>query len=172
MRHNGFVLGQLVQSRSQAINYLLGIGPMADGDFSPQAYENMKVVAGWMATNGAAVRGTKPLPSGESASVPATAKGGTRYLFALPQFKDGGSFAKDYLPPTDRTLALKGISNKPSSVQLLGDGRALEFEFADGALAVKLPAGRRSELVDVVQIELSTEAQPAAAAESASNQRR
>ncbi|MEA2734057.1 MAG: alpha-L-fucosidase [Humisphaera sp.] len=170
MRHNGFVLGQLVQSRSQAINYLLGIGPMKTGELSPQAYENMKVLAGWMEKNGASIRGTKPLPSGETASVPATAKGTARYLFAIPQFKEGGSFAKDYLPPQDTTLTLSGISAKPAAVRLLGDAAALEFAFADNAITVKLPASKRTNLVDVVHVELSNEAQPAAsAAEAASN---
>ena len=70
---------------------------MANGDFSPQAYENMKVVAGWMAKNGASIRGTKPLPVGrDGLACRRAAKGATRYLFAIPQFKDGGSFAKDY----------------------------------------------------------------------------
>jgi alpha-L-fucosidase len=165
MRHNGFVLGQLVKSRSQAINYLLGIGPMANGDFSPQAYENMKVVAGWMTKNGTSIRGAKPLPSGESASVPATAQGSTRYLFAIPQFKDNGSAAKDLLPPQDLMLTLMGLTaTKDVSATLLGDGSALEFEVADGAVTVKLPASKRTELVDVVRVNFAGDAQPAAAA--------
>ena len=45
-RANGFVLGQLAQSRSLGINYLLGVGPMASGDLEPAAYANMAVVAG------------------------------------------------------------------------------------------------------------------------------
>jgi alpha-L-fucosidase len=153
-----------VQCRSQAVNYLLGIGPMSNGDLSPQAYENMKVVAGWMEKNGASVKGTKPLPSGESASVPATSHGSTRYLFAVPQFKDGGSYAKDYIPPTNAILTLKGISAKPSAVTLLGDDSALEFSYADDAVSIKLPKSKRTELVDVVRVEPSGEAQPAAAA--------
>src|SRR4029079_19609874 len=84
-RSDGYVLGQFVTSRSLGINYLLGVGPMSTGEFTPEIYQNMDVVAGWMKQNGAAVRGTKPLPSDESASVPATASGQTRYLFLLPK---------------------------------------------------------------------------------------
>jgi hypothetical protein len=141
---------------------------MSNGDLSPQAYENMKVVAGWMARNGASIEGTKPLPSGESASVPATSKGSARYLFAGPQFRNDGSYAKDYIPPTDMKVTLARISAKPSAVRLLGDGGALDFTASDNVVSVQLPAARRSELVDVVQIELSREAEPAAAAADSS----
>src|SRR6185295_10377595 len=72
-RANGYVLGQLAQSRSLGINYLLGIGPMASGDLEPAAYANMAVVADWMKVNGIAVKNATPLPDGERASVPATA---------------------------------------------------------------------------------------------------
>jgi alpha-L-fucosidase len=106
--------------------------------------------------------------------VPATAKGATRYLFAIPQFKDGGSFAKDYMPPTDTTLTLTGISAKPSAVHLLGDGSALEFAYADNVVSVQLPKSKRTELVDVVQVDLTNEAQPSAAVatESSANPQR
>jgi alpha-L-fucosidase len=154
-KQNGYVLGQLARCRSQAINYLLGIGPTKTGALSEQARENMKVVAGWMDKNGASLRGTKPLPKGEKANVPAAANGSTRYLFAVPQFKDGGSYPKDYVPPTDTTLTLSGISVKPTSVQLLADGSPLEFQVTGDTVTVQLPAAKRSELVDVVHIDLS-----------------
>jgi alpha-L-fucosidase len=80
----------------------------------------MAVVADWMKRDGGAVRGTKPLPSGETASVPATASATTRYLFLLPQFKDGGVDDKDFLPSIDTTVTLTGIS-RPMAVRLRED---------------------------------------------------
>jgi alpha-L-fucosidase len=150
-RAPGYVLGQLAKCRSLHVNYLLGVGPMATGEFCDGIYQNMAIVAGWMKKNGASVKGTQPLPTGESASVPATASANERFLFALPEFKSGGAYEKDLLPATDLTLSLKGV-NKPASVQLLGDGSPLEFAYADRTVTVKLPASKRSHLVDVVQI--------------------
>ena len=72
-RSNGFVLGQLVTSRSVGVNYLLGVGPMSSGEFCDDIYKNMSVVAVWMKANGESIHGTKPLPKGESATVPAVA---------------------------------------------------------------------------------------------------
>jgi alpha-L-fucosidase len=154
-KSNGYVLGQLARSRSLGINYLLGIGPKADGDLSSGAYENMAAVAEWMKKNGASVHGAKPLPPSESASVPATAAGTTRYLFAIPKFQSDGNLDKDILPAQDETLTLKGLTAKPSSVKLLGDGSDLKFEISKGVVSIQLPAAQRTRLVDVVQIDVS-----------------
>src|SRR6185295_18800169 len=91
-RANGFVLGELATCRSLGLNYLLGVGPMASGEFCDDIYKNMSVVAGWMKANSESIRGTKPLSGGESASVPAVASGSARYLFALPKFKNNGQY--------------------------------------------------------------------------------
>jgi alpha-L-fucosidase len=152
-RSDAFVLGQLAKSRSLAVNYLLGVGPMCSGEMCEGVYENMAVVAGWMKNNAPSVKGTKPLPSNESASVPATSSGQTRYLFAIPEFRNGGMYDRDMIPPTDETLTLKGVP-KPASVKLLGDGSALQFDYTDGTVTIHVPATKRTKLVDVVQVNL------------------
>ena len=150
-RANGYVLGQLAQSRALGINYLLGIGPMASGDLEPAAYANMAVVADWMKVNGAAIKKAAPLPDGEKASVPATAAGATRYLFALPAFQGTSVYEKDRVPPVNETLTLRG-GPAPSRVRLLRDGTSLNYTYTGGVLTVELPASARTALVDVVQV--------------------
>jgi alpha-L-fucosidase len=152
-RANGYVLGQLARARSLGVNYLLGIGPGPGGDLEPAAYANMAIVADWMKSNGAAIKGAAPLPDGERASVPATADDHTRYLFALPAFAGDSAYEEDLRPPGDATLTLHG-SPRPASVTLMRDGSALPYTFADGALAVTLPAAKRTTLVDVVRVAL------------------
>lgn len=153
-RAPGYVLAQFVKCRSLHINYLLGVGPTASGDFCEGIYKNLSVVAEWMQTNGAAVKGTQPLPPGESASVPATAVASTRYLFLLPEFEDDGAYEKELLAPTDSIPKMKGVG-KPTAVKLLGDAKALDFDYTLEGVAIKVPANRRTKLVDVVQIQLS-----------------
>jgi alpha-L-fucosidase len=154
-RAPGYVLGQLATSRSLGVNYLLGVGPMSSGEFCDGIYKNMDAISEWMKRNGAAVKTAKPLPAGETASVPATASGSTRYLFALPKFKDGGAYEKDLLPPADATLTLTG-SSKPARVILTSDGSELKHEYSASTLTIQLPAAKRSQLVDVVQIDLAS----------------
>jgi alpha-L-fucosidase len=151
-RAPGFVLGQLAQARSLHINYLLGVGPTSDGEFVDEIYANMATVRDWMKKNGRALRGTQPLPPAEQASVPATAQGKTRYLFALPKFSEGGMFEKDQLPAEDAALTLRA-AGKPRAVRMLGGAR-LEHAFVDGTLTIKLPAANRTKLVDVVEVQL------------------
>jgi len=153
-RAPGYVLGQLVQSRSLGVNYLLGVGPKASGEFCDGIYENMTVVAEWMKHNSPAVKAVKPLPTGESASVPATASGATRYLFALPRFKDDGAYEKDLLPAADSALTLTG-ANRPVKVSLTSDGSELKHDYSGGTLTIHLPASKRTKLVDVVRVDLS-----------------
>jgi alpha-L-fucosidase len=152
---DGFILGNLAKARSLDINMLLGIGPDAQGEFSPVAYKNMAVVANWMKANQPAVIGADALPKGESSNVPATASGDKRYLFAIPQYRKAErAHDQDILPLTDSTLTLSGLVAAPKSVILLGDGKPVENEFKDGKLTVQLPAARRTKLPDVVAVEL------------------
>ncbi|WP_243647816.1 alpha-L-fucosidase [Flaviaesturariibacter flavus] len=152
-RSNGFILGQLVACKAWGVNYLLGVGPKADGSMPDAVYKNMKVVEEWMKVNGAALQNAKQLPVGESASVPATAKGNIRYLFAIPQFREKGTSDEDMLPATDTTLVLK-TTMKPKAVKLLGAAKALNFAFNNNEISIELPASLRTRLVDVVQVEL------------------
>lgn len=153
-RANAFVLGQLARSRAWGINYLLGVGPTKDGEMCAGVYENMAEVAGWMKQNGASVApGAQPLPPGETASVAATARGATRYLFAIPDFRNNGNMPRDQLPAKDATLTLRGVA-APASVVLLASGAPLPFSYDAAARAVTavLPAARRTPLVDVVKV--------------------
>ncbi len=153
-RANGYVLGQLATSRSLGINYLLGIGPMPNGELEPVVYENMAIVAEWMKVNGVAIKSAQPLPPNESASIPATAAGSTRYLFALPRFANQSVLENDILPPPPETLTLRSVI-RPRSVTMLSDGSELKHAFANGVLTIELPASKRTRLVDVVRVELT-----------------
>ena len=162
-RAPGFVLGKYVTARSLHVNYLLGVGPTADGEFVDDIYKNMAIVGAWQKQNRAALAGTRPLPAEESASVPATAAGSARYLFALPAFKEGGRRENELQPASDVTLTLKGAP-KPKTVRLLGTGTPLPHHYADGVLTVDVPAAKRSQLVDVVRVDLTARTLSAAAA--------
>ena len=159
---DGYVLGELARSRSLGVNYLLGIGPMASGDLAPEAYKHLAAVADWMKANGESVHAVHPLPAKESASVPATATASARYLFALPEFKKGGTSEQDIVPASDDTLRISGIA-KPSSVKLLADGTPLSFDVSAQGVSIQLPADKRTRLVDVVSIDLGEQSPRATA---------
>jgi alpha-L-fucosidase len=152
-RSNAFVLGEFVAARAWGVNYLLGVGPTSDGVFPQAVYDNMNVVGHWMKKNRTCVQHVTQLPSGETASVPATAKDNFRYLFAIPKFKNGSKYEQDRLPATDETLLLKTLF-QPKSVSILESGQKLNFKYTDGQVIIDLPSGVRTNLVDVIQVEL------------------
>ena len=153
-RSDAFVLGQLALCRSWGINYLLGVGPKSSGAMAPGVYQNMAVVAAWMTKNGASIKGVKPLAAAEKASVPATASGSTRYLFAIPEFRKQGSYPEDQLPATDVTLTLSGV-DRPNSVALLESGQNIPFTYDNRVVTVQLSATLRTNLVDVVKVDFA-----------------
>jgi len=137
---------------------------MANGDFEPDAYKQLDTFRDWMNPNSESVKGTLPLAENESASVPATRSTNTtgnvaRYLFALPKFKDNGVddqvYEEHQLPAQDTEITFKGARQKPISATLLTDGKPLEFAIDQDVVTVKLPAARRSKLVDVVKLEFA-----------------
>ncbi len=75
------LLYSLVRSASNGCNYLLNIGPKADGSVPPESAERLRAVGEWMRVNGEAVRGAgvapfpNPFPWGM-----ATAKGNRLHL--------------------------------------------------------------------------------------------
>jgi alpha-L-fucosidase len=155
-RAPAFIVGQYALCRSLHINYLPSIGPRADGELVPAAYENLTIFGGWMKKNAASVQGTQPLPASEKASVPGTSLRSTRYLFVIPKFNHPDNpIPEDQLPPADETITFSGAP-KPAAVTLLASGEPLEHRFADGTLTITLPAARRTSLVDVVRVELSS----------------
>lgn len=152
-RSNAFIIGQFVTMRSWGVNYLPSVGPKADGSMPEAVYTNMKVVENWMKLNGKSVKNTNQLPAGEWASVPATARDVFRYLFVIPEFKNNGMYEPDKLPAKDIVLVLK-TGSRPRSVKLLGSNEKLMFNYTNNQLSIDLPAGLRTGLVDVVQVEL------------------
>ena len=74
-------------------------------------------------------------------------------LFALPKFRNDSAYEKDLLPAADEVMTLKpaGI---PRSVTLLHDGSPVPFTYEAGVLTVTVSASKRSNLPDVVRVEL------------------
>jgi alpha-L-fucosidase len=152
-RSNAFALGQFVSARAWGVNYLLGVGPTSDGIFPAAVYSNMKVIQGWMKLNGSAVQHVQQLPENETASVPATASNNNRYLFAIPAFKNNGKYDADRLPATDTVITLH-TTQQPKAVTMLGSGKKISFDYSNGQITIQLPASIRTDLVDVIKVEL------------------
>jgi len=134
------VLTDLARARNAGVNYLLGFGPMANGDLAPEAYENMAKLAEWMRINSESVYGTRALPEGEKASVPASCKGKVRYLYLVTGKNEG---------PTNVTFT--GFSGD-CQARLLGDTQELEVRRDGDMVTIVIPTEASGRCVRVLRL--------------------
>lgn len=139
----------LIDIASKGGNYLLNIGPRADGTFPPAAVQRLAEIGAWMRTHGEAIHGT-------TASV----------FDALPwgrcTVRRTGDTTKLYLHvfdwPADGALVLPGLGSEVQRAFVLGAPDAkLAVTRADGALTVALPKSATDPIASVVVLEVKGE---------------
>jgi alpha-L-fucosidase len=120
----------LVDVASKGGNFLLNVGPMADGRFPSLAVERLEQIGAWMDVNGEAIHGSRQSPFGAMPFGRCTWK-----------LTDTGSriYLHVFDVPEDRVLRLPGIGNAVRDVQLLGHG-PIAFVSKPGELSMTLPA--------------------------------
>jgi alpha-L-fucosidase len=133
------VITELIKTRNWGGNYLLNIGPKADGEFPEPAVKGLEELAEWMQTYKEAVIQTDSLMDSESANVYATAKDCFRYLFLMPE-KYG-------------LIELKGIT-KPKKVILMSTFENVVHEFHDGCLVIDTAKLKRKDAIDAIKVQL------------------
>ena len=118
-------LGQLIDIVAKGGNLLLGVGPTPAGTFDPVARERLREIGAWLAVNGEAIYGTRPVAPYREGDVCYTRRGATTYAIVL---------ASD--PPPAQVVVRGGYD----SVRLLGHEEPLRWRVSDGATVVELPA--------------------------------
>lgn len=119
----------LVEKVAKGGNFLLNVGPTADGRIPVIMQQRLADIGKWLKVNGDAIYGTRPWGGArENAadSVYYTAKGGDLYVI----------FTK--IPP--ESFELKGIEQAPSSTSILGTDIAVGCGFSDDVLKLEIPA--------------------------------
>jgi alpha-L-fucosidase len=127
------LLRMLADVASKGGNYLLNVGPTAEGVFPPESVERLKAIGAWTAANGESIYATqaspfKALPWGRCTRK-AIAGGARLYLHVF-----------DW--PADSKLIVPGLSNQPQKAFLLADPRQASLKVArkEDSLVVSIPA--------------------------------
>jgi alpha-L-fucosidase len=142
------IVRMLVDIASKGGNYLLNVGPTAEGVFPQPSIDRLREIGAWMKVNGEAVYGTQASPFKSLAWGRATQKavaGGTRlYLHVF-----------DW--PSDGKLAVPGLSSAPKGAYLLSDpGRkTLAAKRGEDALVITVPAAAPDAIASVVVVEFA-----------------
>jgi alpha-L-fucosidase len=139
----------LIETATRGGNFLLNVGPDANGQIPAPAQERLKAIGQWMAINGESIHGTR-----RSAYEPIPWNGGctTRIL-------DSGEsvlYAHLFERPHDGYLVLPGLTNKIVSVSVLGRTDKVPFERRGNSWRVTLP-GSSADEIPVVKVVLEGE---------------
>jgi len=139
------LLRNLIDIASKGGNYLLNIGPRADGTFPPAAVERLAEIGAWMKVNGESIQGT-------TASVFDTLPFGRCTVRV-------GSKSRLYLHVFDRPktgeLVLPGLGSPPTRAFLLGaPEQPLAVRRVGTAVCVALPEEAPDPIATVVVLEI------------------
>jgi len=122
-------------------NFLLNVGPKADGTIPAKSVQILRRVGQWLDRNGGSIYGTEYSPFGGMSTGFTTVKGNTLYLHVLRW--------------PGREITFSRIANKVRSVHLLESGRAVRFEQKDDRLFLRgLPVAPPDRYDTVIAVEL------------------
>ena len=140
------IIHLLVDIASKGGNYLLNIGPRADGTFPPQAVRRLREIGDWMDVNGQAIYDTTASPFDHLDWGRCTARIGdessTLYFHVF-----------DW--PTDQMLIIPGLGSPIRSARLLSDNdRPLVWERGDADVHISLPPLMPDDRCTVIALEI------------------
>jgi alpha-L-fucosidase len=129
----------LARSASAGANYLLNVGPDADGVINPIHVSRLRGIGEWLRANGESVYGTRAGVIAPSAVSVSTRRDDTHYLHLLNHVSD--------------SVTLTGVPDTVTSASLLRDGSPVDMERQDGKVILTVPEAQRDPLDTVVVLE-------------------
>jgi len=141
------LIRKLVDIASKGGNFLLNVGPRADGTFPPEAVERLAAIGAWMDVNGEAIHGTQASP------IDAPDWG----RVTMKTLHDGSTML--YLHvfdwPANDTLTLSGLGNTPVAFWMLGEQEEdIQLQREWGQLQFQLPGGPTNPHATVLAVHL------------------
>jgi alpha-L-fucosidase len=130
----------LIDIASKGGNYLLNVGPTAEGEFPQPSIDALKAIGAWMKVNGESIYGTR------ASSLPVlswgrcTMKGKTYYLHVF-----------DW--PADGKLIVPGLTGAVKRASLLAGGSVLKTESGADGLVISVPATAPDAIATVIRVE-------------------
>jgi len=136
---------QLVRNLARCVggngNFLLNVGPRADGTIAPIQAARLRAIGRWMKSNGESIYGAGPSPFGQAHLGHVTAKGNTVYIHVC------------YWP--GRQTVVAGIANRVLKAYMLATGRNLPFDQQKDRLFVQgLPSNSPDPIDTVIALEI------------------
>jgi alpha-L-fucosidase len=156
----GQIAFKLVDIVSKGGNYLLNVGPMADGTIPPASQDALRTAGRWLAVNSQAVYGAGPSPFGDEFGEPSVrgAKDVRGNTLFLPQTewrvttKPGKLFVFFFNEPR-APFELPAFTNAVRRVYRLADRAAVEWKTENGRTVFTLERPMLDPMATVVVVE-------------------
>ncbi len=129
----------LVRSASAGANYLLNVGPTAEGEILPVHVERLLGMGAWLYQNGQSIYGTRAgiiPPTRETVS---TRQDDTHYVHVLTNTSD--------------VVTLKGIPDTVTKAHLLMNGASVPLERTADSVKLLIPEAKRNPFDTVVVLD-------------------
>ncbi len=132
----------LVDIVSKGGNYLLNVGPTAEGEIPQPSVERLIAVGRWMRVNCSSIYGTEPSPFVDLPFDGRCTRRGNRLYLHVFTWPNG-------------PLVLDNISSPVAEVRLLANKRALKFDQQGSKLTIYLPNEPPDPIDSVVVVQLA-----------------
>jgi len=133
-----YLVHLLVRSASVGANFLLNVGPTADGEIPAVQACRLRNVGMWLKLNGGAVYGTRAGAIPPTASTVSTRREDVHYVHTLAHTSD--------------CVELIGVPQTVQQACLLRDGTPLALERHNGAFRVTIPEEARDPFDTVIEL--------------------
>lgn len=138
------LIRNLIDVASKGGNYLLNVGPTAEGRIPPPSVERLAVMGQWLRINGESIYGTTASPFDALSWGRATRRMGA---------DEDEVYLHVFQWPADGQLNVPPLDGHVQSASLLHDGSETPFtRAADGGTVLELPAEAPDEIATVVKL--------------------
>jgi len=139
------LIRKLVDIASKGGNFLLNVGPTAEGLFPQPSIDRLKAMGEWMRINGESIYGT-------------TASLFSKLDWGRSTTKQNKLFLHVFDWPEDGRLNVPGLVSQAESVYLLSDTQMrLNIEYAHGSAVISVPGKAPDPIASVVVLEFKGE---------------
>lgn len=139
------LIRNIVDIASKGGNYLLNVGPTAEGEIPAASVERLAGIGKWMKVNGESIYGSQASPIGKPAWGRCTQK-----------VHDGDAtlYLQVFNWPEDGRLAVPSVKNNVAGACLLATGDEVKTEATAAGVVVQLPKDAPDPICSVVVLKL------------------
>ncbi|TXD46768.1 alpha-L-fucosidase [Polaribacter sp. IC073] len=143
-REPGFIINSLIASASRNGNYLLNVGPMANGLIPSEPVKNLKIAGEWLKKNGESVYNTtaSPFP--------------WNYNWGYVTQNENKMYLNVFNWPKSNRIELNGLLTKADKITALGSSDNLSFTQDGRFLSIDLSTVTKQDFATPIVVELKS----------------